>query len=84
LVNFFGYRGVRSIAFEELNKTAFKLTGVYCKISETLLLLYHLYAEVFIGVKQNHSVVCDNILQKGLKNHPNVRILKKVLRKNYF
>jgi hypothetical protein len=72
LVNFLGYRGIRKIAFRELNKTTFELKGVYCKMSETVLLLYHLYVESICCVGQKESKVSDNILRRGLKNHPHV------------
>lgn len=46
IVNFLGFKGVRDVAFTELNAVAYELPGIYSVIGELVLIMYWLYIEV--------------------------------------
>ena len=41
IVNFLGFKGVRDVAFTELNAVAYELPGIYSLIGELLELMSH-------------------------------------------
>src|SRR5262249_53600977 len=45
IVNFLGYKGVESRAFEELSKTAFELPGICSRIAQIIILFYWIYGQ---------------------------------------
>jgi len=67
-----GYKGVRSIGFEEINKAAFELPGISSKLAQFVLLTYWLYAEPHGCLGPKDLTLCRQVIDKELKKFPNV------------
>ncbi len=72
VVNFLGYRGVVSIGFEEINKTAFQLPGVSSKLAQMVLLIHWLYAEPHGCLGPKNLTLCKQVVEKELGKFPKV------------
>ena len=72
LVNFLGFSGKESIAFEEINKVAFEMPGMIGRIGRMFLLGYWLFGQPHAGLGPRELPKATQVLGKELEDFPNV------------
>ncbi|CAG2116121.1 unnamed protein product [Medioppia subpectinata] len=72
IVNFLGYKGVESRAFQELSRTAFELPGISSRIAQVVLLFYWIAGQphACLGPKESSLAFSQQIIDKELKRFP--------------
>ncbi|CAG2183713.1 unnamed protein product, partial [Oppiella nova] len=72
IVNFLGYKGVESRAFQELSRTAFELPGISSRIAQIVLLFYWIAGQPHgcLGPKEQSLAFSEQIIDKELKRFP--------------
>lgn len=75
IVNFLGFKGIREVAFNELNK-AIELPGIYGLIGEMVVILYWLYIEMHGCLGPTNVDAMRTLIDKKMAQYPNVRTRK--------
>lgn len=69
-----GFKGVRDVAFTELNAVAYELPGIYSLIGELLLILYWLYIEMHGCLGPANVEAMQKSVSAKLAKYPNVSL----------
>lgn len=72
LVNFLGFKGVRDVAFSELNAVAYELPGIYSLIGELILTTYWLYIEMHGCIGPANVDAMQKAVDKKAAQYPKV------------
>ncbi|KAF7490321.1 Tetratricopeptide repeat protein 39B [Sarcoptes scabiei] len=75
IVNFLGFKGIREVAFNELNK-AIELPGIYGLIGEMVVILYWLYIEMHGCLGPTNVDAMRTLIDKKMAQYPNSVLYK--------
>lgn len=72
IVNFLGFKGVRDVAFTELNAVVYELPGIYSLIGELVLIFYWLYIEMHGCLGPANVAAMQKLIDAKTSKYPNV------------
>ena len=72
IVNFLGFKGIREVAFTELNAVAYELPGIYSLIGELIITMYWLYIEMHGCIGPANVDAMQKAVDKKIAQYPNV------------
>lgn len=70
IVNFLGFKGVRDVAFTELNAVAYELPGIYSIAGELVLIFYWLYIEMHGCIGPANVDAMTKAVDKKIAQYP--------------
>lgn len=73
IVNFLGFKGVREVAFTELNALVYELPGIYSLIGEIVFTFYWLYIEMHGCLGPANIAEITKLTNERMGKYPNVR-----------